>query len=280
MKIERAKKMGFCFGVRRAIEVMERGAKEHGGVESLGAVVHNHRVVDQLVQLGVHAVPRLEELEGPVVAISSHGVSPEVVESMHQRGFHILDATCPVVRRAQHASRALAEAGFWVVVFGDEGHPEVQGVLGWAQGKGVAALDAEKLSLPGLPSKLGILCQTTQSPELYIRFVQGVTSTLPMRFAELRVMNTICRATIERQTAALDLARRVELLLVVGSSNSANTRRLVEICSPAVETHLVETVDSIDLAWLNGHSRLGVTAGASTPDEVIDEVVKRLESIA
>jgi len=279
LQIEKASEMGFCTGVRRAIDILERTAREIGPLETLGPVVHNQQVVDRLAQAGIHVAEGVDELQGNVLAVSSHGVSLEVWEEIKRRGLQMVDTTCPFVRRAQVVARRLVDAGFFVIIFGEEGHPEVHGVLGWTRGKGVATLDLPKFE--ELPRRIGILSQTTQSFASFARFVAEFVQSDMASFSELRVVNTVCYATRKRQQAALELAERVDVMVVVGGRSSANTKRLAEICSSVgVETHKIETAAEIDSAWLREHYRVGVTAGASTPDYAIEEVVARLRYLS
>ena len=275
LAIERAREMGFCFGVRRAIRLLEEAARETGSLDSLGPVVHNRQVVKRLEGMGIRVARGQADLKNRVVAISSHGLGPEEMKALEGR--EVIDATCPIVARAQRAARDLARAGFQVVVFGDSLHPEVRGLLGWA-GDGAVATEAP-LQLHPWPKRLGLLSQTTQSPEAFASFVASALPTALAQGAELRVINTICQPTRRRQASALELAGRVEVMLVVGGKTSANTRRLAELCSSLVEVHPVETAEDIDPAWVRGRS-IGLTAGASTPDEVILEVETRLRALA
>lgn len=275
MEIEKAAELGFCTGVRRAIDILEKAAQEFGPLLTLGPVVHNQRVMERLAQFGVKAKGDVDQLEGSTVAISSHGVSPKVVEQIETRALRIIDTTCPFVRRAQVAAKRLARAGFFVIVFGDESHPEVQGVLGWAKENGLAAVEPPKFDK--LPQRIGILSQTTQSFSGFTRFISLFADSYLALISELRIINTICDATRRRQEAALELAKKVDMMLVVGSHGSANTQRLTEICSVVVETHLIDRAGELDHVWLLNHQRIGVTAGASTPDEAIEEVVARLQ---
>lgn len=278
MEIERASEMGFCFGVRRAIELVEKAAGERGPLQTLGALVHNRQVVDRLELCGVSVAASLDELQGNIVAIASHGVGPEGMEQVRIRGIEVIDATCPFVRKAQVVAKRLGKAGFWVLVFGDAAHPEVRGVLGWAGENASASLEVPHLDK--LPRRLGILCQTTQNQERFAEFVAGVISHKSAKFTELRIFNTICDATSKHQVAALALAGRVDLMFVVGGQDSANTKRLARICADTgVTTYHIEAAAEVDPRWLRGHYRVGVTAGASTPDEVIDEVVRALEEV-
>jgi 4-hydroxy-3-methylbut-2-enyl diphosphate reductase len=205
-------------------------------------------------------------------------VGPEVLEEAEARGLQVIDATCPFVRKAQVAAQSLGKAGFRVLVFGDATHPEVRGVLGWAGENATASLEAA--SLEPLPQRLGIVCQTTESQERFAEFVAQVISHRLAKFAELRIFSTICDATRKHQKAALELAERADLMLVIGGHDSANTRRLAGICAETgVVTHHIESADAIDPSWLRGQRHVGITAGASTPDEVIDGVVSALEEM-
>ena len=281
LKIEKAAGIGFCFGVRRAIDILERVARERGGVETLGAAVHNQQVLSRLAELGVRVVSSVAEIQGDTVAISSHGVGPQVIAQVRGRHIDIVDTTCPFVRRAQIAARRLADAGFYTIIYGDESHPEVKGILGWAGGKGVSTLDETVVTrLDRPPRRLGILSQTTQIPAHFTQFVRKIIDAALIKDAELRIIDTICHDIRQRQLAALELAGGVDLILVIGGHNSANTRHLVELCSAATKTYLVETAREIQPSWLEGQQRIGITAGASTDEQTINEVLKKLAALA
>lgn len=279
MKIEKAAEMGFCFGVRRAIEIVEKASRERGPLQTLGPLVHNQQVVDGLAEGGVTTAKSLENIKGGIVAIPSHGVGPEIIKQIKSRGFEIIDATCPFVRKAQIISQKLGKEGFMVLVFGDASHPEVQAVLGWAGKKASASLGIPQLDTH--PKRLGILCQTTQNQERFANFVAKIITSGPTRFSELRIFNTICDATRKHQAAAFELAKKVNLVIVVGGRDSANTKRLAEICSDTgVATYHIETAEQLELSWIQGKQHVGITAGASTPDDIIDKVVLKLEEAA
>ncbi|MBI2917651.1 MAG: 4-hydroxy-3-methylbut-2-enyl diphosphate reductase [Chloroflexi bacterium] len=287
MEVLLAKEMGFCFGVKRAVRLLEEAARD-GPVDSLGSVVHNPQVVARLQERGVRVVASPEEVRAPTVAIPSHGAGPGVADRLAE-GRRVVDTTCPIVRRAQQAAARLREEGFYVVVFGESDHPEVRAVLAWAQGQGLATTDPFGLPRP-LPRWLGVIPQTTQHLASFANFVRDLMSlpdgkgkAAPCPYSELRVVtNVLCQATQQRQQSAQDLARQSDVVIVVGGYNSANTRRLAELCSPLVETHHVQTAAEIDPRWLQGQRRVGVTAGASTPEGSVEEVVellrKRLEN--
>jgi 4-hydroxy-3-methylbut-2-enyl diphosphate reductase len=278
-EIEKASRTGFCFGVRRAINLLEKIARERGGIETLGAVVHNQQVLQKLSEISVKVVDNIDDIKGDTVVTSSHGVSPDLEDKIHARHIEVISTTCPFVRRAQVAARRLAESGFFVIVYGDVNHPEVKGILGWAKGKGLATTDEKAVSaLDPLPRRLGILSQTTQVPAHFAGFTKKIIDLALNKDSEIRIIDTICHDIRERQAAALELANRADLMLVVGGRSSANTNRLAELCSQVTETHLIETAAEIKPAWLKGKKLVGVTAGASTDERTVDEVMRKLEN--
>jgi 4-hydroxy-3-methylbut-2-enyl diphosphate reductase len=278
-EIEKARELGFCFGVRRAIKIIEEAAKEHQGMATLGPIVHNRLVVARLNDMGISVVNDLNQLKSKAIAISSHGASPQLLSQIQEQHLDTIDTTCPTVRSAQKAVKKLAESGFGIVIFGESAHPEVKGLLGWADNKAIATMNGKELDTVSLPKRLGILSQTTQSRLQFADFVKDVISTAFPKVKEIRIINSLCEETQKRQAAALELARKSDVMIVVGGRNSANTRRLAEVCSPIVTTYFIETAAEIEKSWLSGKQRVGVTAGASTPDEAIDEVVARLKSL-
>jgi len=223
-------------------------------------------------------VNELDQIQGETIAIASHGVSPELLSQLQTQKLRVVDTTCPIVRSAQKAAKKLAKSGFGVVIFGEATHPEVKGLLGWAGNGAIATLDGEGIASFNLPHRLGILSQTTQSHSQFTEFINSIASIVFSHVQELRIINTLCEETQKRQEAALELARKSDLMTVVGGHNSANTQHLAEACSPIVETHLIETAAEIEKNWLSGKQHIGVTAGASTPDEAIEEVVLKLKS--
>ena len=280
LRIEKAAGIGFCFGVRRAINILEKVARERGGVETLGAVVHNQPVLQRLAGIGVRVANGVDDIQGDVVAISTHGISPQLEKEIRARRIDIINTTCPFVRRAQLAARRLAESGFFVVIYGDADHAEVKGILGWANGRGVATLDEKFITaFNHLPRHLGILSQTTQIPAHFTDFVKKLINSTLTKGSELRVIDTICFDIRDRQAIALELANRVDLMLVIGGHVSANTNRLTELCSTVTRTYLVETVDEIQTSWLEGQRYIGITSGASTSEQTINEVLARLEAM-
>jgi 4-hydroxy-3-methylbut-2-enyl diphosphate reductase len=280
--IEKSTAIGFCSGVKRAIDILEKAAREHGQVETLGAVVHNQQVLKRLAALGIRVANSIDDIQGNVVATGAHGVSPQVMAELKDRFSEVINTTsCPFVHRAHAAARRLAEADFFTVIYGDANHPEVKGILGWAEGKGLATLDSDFItSLEPLPRRLGILSQTTQIPARFTEFVKKVIDSAFTKDSELRIIDTICHDIRERQQAALELASKVDLMFVIGSPTSANTNHLADLCKTATETYFIETAEDIHPFWLEGHRHIGVTGGASTAEETINDVVTRLEAIA
>jgi len=277
-KIEKAAGTGFCFGVKRAITILEKTARERGSVETLGAPVHNQQVLQKLADAGVSVAGSVREIKGDAIAIGAHGVGPEVENEIQARNIAIIDTTCRFVHRAQIVARRLADSGFFVVVYGDADHPEVKGILAWAGGRGIATRDVKAVAaLSPLPRRIGVLSQTTGIPASFIDFVKGLLDSAFSKDSELHVVDTICHDIRRRQTSAQKLAEKVDLMFVVGDRTSANTNRLAELCAGSTETHLIETADDIKKHWVKGHRHIGVTGGASTAEETIDEVVKRLE---
>ena len=281
MEIKKAKELGFCYGVSRAIDMLEKAARQYGSVETLGPVVHNEQVSKKLDKLGIRIINNIQDITNPVVAISSHGISFELEADLRSKPVTVIDTTCPFVSRAQIAARRLVEAGFFVIIYGEAGHPEVQGILGYAHNKGLATLKgADVAKLNPLPRRLGILSQTTQIPEHFNSFVKNVIDLALQKDAEIRILDTICHDIRKRQSLSLELASEVDLMLVVGGKSSANTRRLLELCSSKIETYMIDNAEDIDPIWLKGKNSIGITSGTSTAGFSIKEVIKRLESLS
>ena len=280
MNVEKAKRLGLCFGVRRAIKLLKEAAKKYGEIETLGPLAHNRLLVEALADLGVKPINHPGEVKGQILAITTHGTSPVVLSKLRSQDIHIVDTTCPIVRKAQNTAKELAEAGFDIIIFGEAEHSEVKGLLGWTGDKGIATLNVNQIdSLGKSSSRLGIISQTTQTRSAFIEFTRQLVGMVGFTTKEMRLVNTLCPVTQGHQEAAMSLARRIQLMVVIGGSTSANAKHLVEICSPLVETHLVETADEIDKSWFLGKHQVGITAGASTPDEAVERLVVKLKSL-
>jgi 4-hydroxy-3-methylbut-2-enyl diphosphate reductase len=275
MRVLRADKCGFCFGVRRAIELAERQLSAGEKVYSLGPLIHNPQAIERLKGRGLIVVNSPDEVLSGTVVIRSHGAPSQVIEHLKSRGLKVVDATCPLVKRVHERARELAREGYAVVIVGERDHPEIQGILAEV-GEATVVEDDPPKSL-GAVRRVGVLAQTTQASQSFRRVVAGL---LEFDFEELRVYNTICSATVDRQEAALELARRVEVMFVLGGRNSANTARLAQFSEAAgVPTFQLETAAELATGMTAGKTVAGVTAGASTPDWIIDEFVKKLETL-
>ncbi len=270
---------GFCFGVKRAVEIAFKAVSKNSSKSmfTLGPLIHNPQVVEQLEREGIGVAHSLDEIydgkEGSVVIIRSHGVTKETLIEAKERGLEILDATCPFVKRAQSIVERLAEEGYRVLVLGDEFHPEVKALLSYGDGR-ATIWDGE---LPMDAERVAMVSQTTQPLENLKRAANEVVGSLSRDLAEFRVFNTICESTTTRQNECAELAKKAEVMIVVGGSNSANTGRLAEIArSIQKRTYQIETEDQLDPGWFEGIKRVAVTAGASTPDWIIERVVARI----
>lgn len=281
MEIIRARDMGFCFGVRRAVNLMEKAA-EQGPINSLGSIVHNPQVVDRLQTQGVTSVKTFDDVTQPRVAITAHGVGPSIYQEAADRGLEVVDTTCSIVHRAQAAAKRLADEGFAVIIYGDPDHKEVRGILAWAGEYAIATTDWDEVtSLLKLRRRVGLLAQTTKHTEHFQDFCKRVIDYCLHRAIEIRVVNTLCHVTTKQQQAVIDLAPTVDLMIVVGGRVSANTRQLKELSeSLGTPAYHIETPGEVQAEWLVGRDRVGVTAGASTPDWIINAVVDRMERLA
>lgn len=277
-----SKHAGFCNGVKRAIEIAERSgvkAREMGtNAVTLGALVHNDSVVSHLEKLGISPAVNLECIRDKVLIIPSHGLEPEVCERAREIASDVIDATCPHVIKVQKAVEDLSENGYTVIVVGDKQHPEVRGVAAHGKENVFVVSSADEVdNIVTKDANLAVVSQTTQSRELFQSVVERIKRVHGL---EVKGIDTICPATRLRQEAAIDLSRRVELMVVIGGRNSANTKRLSEVCKAAgAEVIQIETADQLKASQLEGVKRVGVTAGASTPDWVIEEVVKTMADI-
>ena len=275
MKILLADKAGFCFGVKRAISTAFK-ASTGGRVYCLGPLIHNPQEVERLRRSGVRTVEDFSDLKpGDSLIIRSHGVPPKVLSQARDKGLTIIDLTCPFVGKAQRDAESLYKEGYQVVVVGEKRHPEVQSILGYAGDDAVVVETVADIDGASFQARLGVVAQTTQS---YGNFSEIVLTLLRLS-KELKVFNTICNSTTERQDAARALAGQVDLMLVVGGRNSANTSRLATVCrDQGAVTHHIEVAEEIRPEWLAGVNTVGVTAGASTPDWVLEAVLERLKN--
>ena len=273
MKVIIAEKCGFCPGVKNASRTAEKILARQRDVYSLGPIIHNRDVVEKLARAGLKTVDTVEQIPSGTVLIRSHGVAPDQLAKMQEKGLKIIDATCVLVKRVQRIARELDEAGYEVVVIGDKDHPEIQAVVGCAKDVLVVADESDLHKLPK-HRKLGVVCQTTESPEYFAGMLGAIAR---QDFSELRVINTLCKEAIERQESAIYLCRRVDVMFVLGGLESANTRKLAELCRKYnPRTFHLQNWKELDKSILFGKTLAGVTAGASTPEWVITDFVENL----
>lgn len=278
MQVELAHHAGACYGVQRALDMVEGLLDEGAAVSTLGPLIHNPETVRSLEARGVHVAEGVDGIKDGTVVIRSHGVAPEIKAELEARGLSVADATCPHVARAQAAAAELASAGCRVLVVGEAGHPEVEALVAYARASGAAAdvvLVPEDIP-EDIYDPIGIVVQTTQTRENLERIADACLA----RGLHPRIRNTICSATRKRQRTAADLAARVDAMVVIGGKNSSNTTRLFEICAQVCSrTFHIEGVREIRDLDLTGCQVIGITAGASTPQEQIREAVTLLEGI-
>lgn len=275
MQVKLAEYAGFCFGVKRAIDTAMRTVREHREVPiyTLGPLIHNPQVVARLARLGIQVADSIEDIDSGIVIIRSHGVPPEIMARAREKGLKIVDATCPFVVRAMRWAAQLNKDGYQVVIVGERDHPEVIAVLGCTNNRGVVVANPKAVSHIPKAARYGVVAQTTQSLSNY----RACVAQLVGMGKEIKVYDTICTATAKRQQAARELASQVDVMLVVGGRNSANTTRLAQICKEGgARTYHIETQEEIDENWFHPGEIVGVTAGASTPNWLIEEVVERM----
>lgn len=278
MEIVLAESLGFCMGVKRAVDMAYRALEKAEGspVTTLGPLIHNAQEIERLQNDGI-GVTEVDAIPAAgTVVIRAHGVAPKAYEEMKARGLRIMDGTCPYVHYSQRKAFELYQAGYTVVIAGDRQHPEIVGILGHINGEAYAVKTVEEAaSLPHF-ERIGTIAQTTISPKKY----QAIIDVLKTKAKEVKVCETICDATTENQGAIRELAAEVELLYVIGGRHSANSNKLVETArEQCPRTTLIETPDEINPADLRGVRKVGVSAGASTPDWMIQRVVERLREL-
>ncbi len=277
MKIVIAKTAGFCFGVKRAMDItFDIARKNKKGVFTLGPIIHNPQVIEKLESKGIRPVEEknLDDKDIKALIIRTHGIPFNLYDKIQQSGFKIIDATCPFVKKAQRYAGLLKKSGYQVIILGDSNHPEVKGLVSYA-GKDVVVVDG-MTPMPKLKSKVGVVVQTTQPVEA----LKKALSDIVEHAKEIKVYNTICSSTALRLKETEEMAKKVDVMVVVGGKNSANTSQLANLCrSLNVRTYHVETAKEIRKKWFPGVKRIGITAGASTPNWIIKEVEKRIRDI-
>lgn len=281
MEVRLAKTAGFCFGVRRAVDtVYEQVEQAEGPIYTYGPIVHNETVVQELEEKGVKVLNSEEELKSltsGTVIIRAHGVGEKVYKLLKQQGVNLVDATCPFVKKIHRIARKEEANGRHILIIGNAKHPEVEGIRGWCEKPAyvVESLEeAENFALP-MGEKLCIVSQTTFN---YNKF-EDIVEIISKKGYDIIVLNTICSATEERQTEAREIASDVDAMIVIGGSHSSNTQKLFEICKKECEnTYYIQTIKDLDLTRLKSTDNVGITAGASTPNNIIEEVQKNVRN--
>lgn len=277
MEIITAKRAGFCFGVKRAIDItFDIAKKNRKGVYTFGPLIHNPQVIEKLREEGILPVDaeHLAERDIQALIIRTHGIPDSLYHDISGRGFTVIDATCPFVKKAQRYAKLLKENGYQVVILGDSNHPEVKGIVSFSGEDSVVLSGTDPL--PKLKAKVGIVVQTTQS----IEALKKVLSNIIEHAKEIKVYNTICNSTALRLKETEEMAMKADVMIVVGGKNSANTTQLAHLCrSLSVTTYHIETAGEIEESWFRDAGRVGITAGASTPHWIIREIEKRISDI-
>ena len=278
MKIITAKSAGFCFGVKRAVDtVYQQAAEKNTPIYTYGPIIHNEEVVKDLEKKGVRVIAAKEELKnakGGTVVIRSHGVSREIYDILEENGIDFVDATCPFVLKIHRLVERYTKEGYHVVIIGNNSHPEVEGIKGWGKKDRISVIsdekEAEKISVPK-GQKLCIVSQTTFHNNKFKELVEIIEK----KGYDIIVLNTICNATQERQREAEEISAKVDAMIVIGGRHSSNTQKLFEICEKECEnTYYIQTPDDLDMTNLRSVDNVGITAGASTPNNIIEEVQK------
>jgi 4-hydroxy-3-methylbut-2-enyl diphosphate reductase len=275
VEIKTAANAGFCFGVKRAIGLVEKTLNEKPEVYTLGPIIHNPQEVKRLKEKGVKILNDIDCVKSGCIILRTHGISLELLNRLEKdKTLYIIDATCPFVKKAQDIIKNLSSQETTIVIVGENSHPEVEALVSYGAGKCVVIENPrEALEFKGI-GDLNIVSQTTQTPQNF----NVIVEILKKRF-KVNIYNTICEATLERQESAKKLAKKVDLMIVIGGKNSGNTTRLAEICKAQTKTYHIETIDELDAKWFNNIKTAGLTAGASTPDNIIKSVQRRLGEI-
>ena len=276
MKIIVAKSAGFCWGVKRAVNMAIAAAKENGIVYSLGELIHNPQEIKRLETFGIKKVDFINEIpENSTVIIRSHGVPPNIIKKLKEKRVSIIDATCPFVKAIQEKAVSLEKEGYPVCILGNSSHPEVIGIAGHVKDPVIVENENDIEKLTSF-QKLGIVCQTTLNSELLSRFV----ASLSKKIKEMKLFNTICKATKVRQEETKKIAQQVDIMIVIGGKNSSNTSKLFAISKKLNNnTFHIESAEEIKESWFKNIEKIGITAGASTPQWVIEEVIEHIKTI-
>jgi 4-hydroxy-3-methylbut-2-enyl diphosphate reductase len=276
MEIIIAKNSGLCYGVKRALRMAKATRKQKTGeVYTFGDLIHNPQVIQDLKKQGIQSIDDFDQIKEGTVIIRSHGVSPEIHRILSKKNISIVDATCPIVKRIQKLVAALAKKKNEIIIVGNKEHPEIKGLIGYSRGKGlIIEHESQAMSLPS-KKRRAVLAQSTQDLFLFIR----VVAALIEKTEELQVYNTICQSTQTRQKSTSELASCVDTLFIIGGRKSSNTQKLFQISKRILpNTHFIERAGQIRPAMVRGAKKIGLSGGASTPPEAIEEAVSKIKS--
>ena len=272
MKIELAENYGFCFGVKRAIKI----AEENKYASTYGPLIHNSKEIARLDRdFKVGLVDDFTTFKsGEKAIVRTHGIVKDELSSLHESGVEVIDATCPYVTKPQEIAQEMSEAGYDVVIFGDEKHPEIKGVKSYATHGAEVVTDIEDIKKLKLKERIALIAQTTRKVEDYM----AIATYLIPRHKEVRVFNTICNATFENQEAVNKLASMADIMIIIGGKNSSNTKELYNISyDNCLNSYHIEDENDLDFSWFDGKKHCGISAGASTPDWIIQNVINAIE---
>ncbi|WP_309498010.1 4-hydroxy-3-methylbut-2-enyl diphosphate reductase [Sulfurovum sp.] len=276
MKIQLASSYGFCFGVKRAIEI----AEDHRGSVTYGPLIHNKDEIHRLKEgFNIGLAEKIEDIHtDDAVVIRTHGIPKDELEALNAQDHKVIDATCPYVTTPQNIVKSMSKEGYSIVIFGDSEHPEIKGVVSYAEypDDAFVVLEPEELEVLPLRGKVAVVSQTTKKPEDFAKIVSGLMLTRK----EVRVFNTICNATFENQDAASELAKDADVMIVIGGKHSSNTKQLHSICErDCADSYLIENCEELKSSWFNGKALCGISAGASTPDWVVQNVIDKIQEM-
>jgi len=276
MKIETAKHSGFCFGVKRAIQIATETAKNNKKTVTLGPIIHNPQMVESLMKKGLHSVDNIKDITDETVIIRSHGITAENYKLLVEKGLNIVDATCPFVKKAQEYAQKLTKDGYQLYILGEKDHPEVEALLSYIDDSAVVITNPDVDFKKPTQRKVALIAQTTQSEEKF----ESLAKKLIHFSEELYVVKTICNATILRQETTRNLSQKVDIMIVIGGKNSANTTRLAEIARmEGCKTFHIETEGELKEVWFKDVDSVGISAGASTPNWIINSVKEKIKKI-
>lgn len=274
-KVITGNKAGFCYGVRKAVDMAEcLSGRKHTGIDifTIGPLIHNRHEVERLSKKGIKPVSSVDSEKKGIFIIRTHGLPKNDMQKLSKRDVKVVDATCPFVRRIQNLIEKLSQKKYSIVIIGERSHPEIIGLVSYSQGPLRVIESIEEVKNLSLEYPIAVMSQTTQSEEKFKKIVKAIRK----KYRNVKIFNTICKATSERQREAEEIAKKVDLMLVIGGKNSGNTTRLKDICSKFVSTRHIESQSEIKKEWFKGIDTIGITAGASTPGWLIEKVIKHI----